>query len=115
MPAPKAGEDSHESLCEGPGVSPDPPPRLSGFNVVRSTSLDLDETEHVLVPADQINLPMMPRRAEVSRHHDVSAPAQIEISIFLAAPAGGLVGGDLNISRRGLADNAIEAMQKVFS
>ena len=55
--------------------------------------LDFDETEHVLVPADQINFSMMPRRAEIARDHDVAAATKVEVGVFLAATAGAKVGG----------------------
>ncbi len=64
----------------------------SRFDVVRGTGFDLAEAEHIFVPADEIDFAVMPRRAVVSRNHDVSTPAQIEISIFLSATTGAEVG-----------------------
>jgi len=81
--------------------------RKGGFDVMRGSGFHFDETQHVLVPANQVNLPMMPRCAEIPCHHDVPAPAQIEVGVFFTAPTGALVRGGLVVSRRSLPNNSI--------
>ena len=54
---------------------------------VRGPSLHFDETEHIFMPADQIDFSAAAGRAEVSGDHDVSAAAQIEVCVFFTAPA----------------------------
>src|SRR5260370_17874732 len=65
------------------------------FYIAGCTSFDFDKTEHVLIPADQVNFSMMPWRAEVAGNHDVSATAQVEVGVLLTAPAGALPGGPI--------------------
>ena len=86
--------------------------RLSGFHIARGAGLDLDEAQYIFVPPDQVDLSVMPRRSKITRHHDVSSAAQIEISIFLAAAAGTLVRGGLGVAYRGSADEAIDAAEE---
>jgi hypothetical protein len=55
---------------------------------------------------------MMPCCPEITRHHHISSPPQIEISFFLAAPASALVRGSLGISGGYRADDAVEAAEE---
>src|SRR5438045_9316525 len=65
----------------------------SRFHVTRGARLHFDEAQHLPVPADQINFPMMARGTKVACDDDVSASPQIEISFFLAATSGHLMSG----------------------
>jgi len=53
---------------------------------------------------------MMSRCAEIACHHDVPAPPQIEICIFLAAPSSDLVGGSLDTLGGRLTDKPIQPL-----
>jgi hypothetical protein len=70
--------------------------------------LDLDETEHISVPPDEINFSMMPCRTEIACDHDVTAMPKIEVSVFLAAPSGAKIGRPLRVLHRILTGNAIK-------
>src|SRR6266498_4180672 len=61
---------------------------FGGLHVVGSPRLNLDEAEYFFVPTDEVDFPMVPRRAEIPRNHDIPAPSQIEISFFFAALSG---------------------------
>src|SRR6266550_6189919 len=63
------------------------------LDIVRGPRLDFDETEHVSVPPDEINFPMMSCAAEVACDHDVTATSQVEVCVFLAAPSGAKMSG----------------------
>src|ERR1700746_3039949 len=69
--------------------------RLCRLNIVCGAGLDFDETKHVFVPPDEINLSMMPCRTKIPRHHHLTTPPQVEISIFLTATAGAVMRGRL--------------------
>jgi hypothetical protein len=76
--------------------------RSSGrFHVARSPRFDFDKAEDILVPSDQINFAMVPRRAKVARNYDVSASAQVEVGVFLAAPPCALMRRSLGGRRFG--------------
>ena len=60
---------------------------------MRRPSFHLDKTQDVLVPADKIEFAAMIGGAVVARNDGVAPPAQIKISVFLAASAGTLVRG----------------------
>ncbi len=61
---------------------------LGGLDRARGAGLDLDEAEHVAIPADQVDLAVTPGRAPVARHHQVTLAAQVKICLFLAAASG---------------------------
>ena len=85
---------------------------LGGFHLAGGSGFDLDETQYVSVPADEINFAVMPGRAEVPGYHNVPATAKIEIGVFLAAPAGAEVGWTIFASFR---RNAVEQAQDCLS
>src|SRR5258705_13963634 len=85
---------------------------LCRLNIVCGAGFDFDKAKHILVPSDQVNLSMMPGSAKIPSHHDVSAPPQIEKSIFLTATAGALVGGGLRIFAGHSADDVVEAAEQ---
>ena len=60
--------------------------RFRRLYVVCRAGFDLDKTQHILIPANQINFAPPPRRTEIARHHDVPKLAQIKVGIFFAAP-----------------------------
>src|SRR5580692_5344882 len=64
-----------------------------GLHVARSTSLDLDKTQNISVPADEIDFSATIRRAEISCHHYISAAAQEEVNIFFSPSSDAQVGG----------------------
>lgn len=76
--------DSPQLLYEKRGAFRDRQ-RFSGLHVVRGASLDLDEAQHIVVPADQVNFAVMARRAVITRDHLVAKTAQIEISVLFTA------------------------------
>ena len=79
---------------------------------MRGAGFDFDEAEHVFVPADQVDLPGMPRRTKIARHHDVTATPQVEISFFLTAAAGYLVGWSLDIFGGNFADDEVQSAEE---
>ena len=60
--------------------------RFGRFDLMTRSRLHFYEAENIMVPSDQVNLTVMPRRAVVPRHHDVTLLSQIEIGVFLATP-----------------------------
>lgn len=75
---------------------------FSGFDVVRGASFDFDKTEHIFLPADQIDFSAMIGRAEIARDHYVSVTAQIKVSGFFAASADAeMIGGFFGRERVG--------------
>ena len=61
------------------------------LHIVRGSSLDFDEAQHIFVPADKIDLAARMGRAEVAGDEDISAAAEVEVSVFFATAAGALV------------------------
>jgi hypothetical protein len=57
----------------------------------RCSGLNFYKTKHIGIPADQVNLSAATRRAVVPGHDRVTQLAQMEVGVFLAAPAGTLV------------------------
>jgi hypothetical protein len=49
--------------------------------------LNLDEAQHILIPADQINFTMKPCRTVIPRNHHITFAAKVEIGVFFSAPA----------------------------
>jgi hypothetical protein len=66
--------------------------------VPRRPRLDLNEAQHLFVPADQVNFPVMASRAVISCDHYISASPQIEIGVFLSAPASSQMSGTFGIA-----------------
>ncbi len=62
--------------------------RFGGLYVARCAGFDLDEAEHMLVPANQVELTSMADGAPVARHNDVSHLAQMEVGLIFASPPG---------------------------
>jgi hypothetical protein len=61
--------------------------RLSSLYVTRGPRLNFDKAKNVGIPANQIDLPAVARRAEVSRHHRVPHFPQIKVCRFFPARA----------------------------
>ena len=78
----------------------------SGLHVACGAGFDFDETEHVFVPANQINFPMMPGGPKIARDHDVAAAPEVEIRVFLATPAGRLA-WTVRVQRMGISSPAM--------
>lgn len=57
------------------------------FDVMRGAGLDLDETENIFVPSDEIDFSMMPRRAVVTGDYHVTFAPEIEVRVFLPPAA----------------------------
>jgi len=89
--------------------------RGSGFHVTRSSRLHFNKAEDIVVPANQINFTMMPRRTVIACDHAVSAMAQVEISVFLTAFSGAEMGRSLriNLLRRDPIQQAKAGLDKV--
>ena len=64
---------------------------FGGLYVVSGASLDLDEAQDVLMPANEIDFAVTVRRTKIAGHHRVPAPSKIEVSVFLTTPAGAQV------------------------
>ena len=60
---------------------------LSGLEVPFGASLDLDKTQDIPVPADQIQFAAMIGRAKISRNDRITPPTKIEVGIFFAPTA----------------------------
>ena len=54
--------------------------------VVRAR-LHFDETEHIAVPSDQVDLSSVVRHAEIGSHHAIAELLQIEVSLSFASLA----------------------------
>ena len=80
---------------------------FGGLYVVGGAGLDLDETEHVLVPADQVDFAAPVGRAKIAGNHDVAVSPQVEVGVFLASPAGAEVFSDV-VRRQGTAGDPVE-------
>jgi hypothetical protein len=65
--------------------------RLGSLHVNGCSGLNLNKTNNIVVPADQVDFSPLPRRAVVPGHDDVTQPAEMEVSVFLAAPASALM------------------------
>jgi hypothetical protein len=68
---------------------------FGGLDVMRRPSFHFDKTEDVSLPPDKIEFAAMMWRAVVARDNGVTSPAQVEVSVFLAAPPGTLVRGHI--------------------
>lgn len=66
--------------------------RLRRLYGKRRAGLNLNKTQNVFVPADEINISSPPRRAEVAGNHDVAQLSQIEVGSFLAFASSALMG-----------------------
>ena len=64
---------------------------LGGLYVMRCPGLDLDKTEHIPVPAHQIQFSARMRGAGVAGDDHVAAPSKIEVGILFSASASTLV------------------------
>src|SRR5882724_10757303 len=62
--------------------------QMGGLDVAGGARLDLDEAEDVSLPANEVDFSATPKRAEISRDHDVSELAQVEVGRFFAPPPG---------------------------
>lgn len=61
---------------------------LRRFHVVGSTSLDLNETQDVVVPSNQVDFAAPVGRSEITRDHDVPVSSKVEIGVFVTTPPG---------------------------
>ena len=75
---------------------------LSRLHVPRCASLDLDKTQHAVIPTYQVDLASPPRRTKIPRYHHVTKPPKIEVSILFATPPGFLVRGNTFRTKRPL-------------
>jgi hypothetical protein len=64
---------------------------FGGLYVARCSRLDLDKTESVLVPSDEIEFTAMVWGPVVASDDDIALSPQVEVGIFLAATARTLV------------------------
>jgi hypothetical protein len=64
---------------------------FGGLYVARRPGLNLNKTQHIGIPADQVDFSRMPRRAVVAGHNDVTQAAEMETGVVLPATAGALV------------------------
>ena len=55
------------------------------LHVASGAGLDLDEAEHVAIPADKIDLTVVARRTVIARDYYVATAAQVEIGVLLTA------------------------------
>ena len=55
---------------------------FGGLHIVGGAGLDLDETQNVLVPANQVDLATTVGRTLVARDHGVSVSSKIEVGGF---------------------------------
>src|SRR3984885_4121461 len=78
----------------------------------RSTGLNLNKTEDIGVPANQIDFATELGRTEVSRHHDVTKLSQVEISFFFAPASGALVLREF-IGRKGVQREPVQGADGV--
>ena len=60
---------------------------FGGLHVVLGAGLDLDETQGVIVPANQVDFAATVGRTKIAGDHDVSASSKIEIGVFFATPS----------------------------
>jgi hypothetical protein len=65
--------------------------RFGWLDIASGARLDLDETQHILVPANEVDFSSVMRRPEISRHHYVSTTAQVKVRIFFASLTGALM------------------------
>jgi hypothetical protein len=65
--------------------------RLCWLNIPRGSSFDLNETQYVSIPSDQVDLTFTTWRTKVASHHDIAELSQVKVSVFLASAAGLLV------------------------
>ncbi len=64
---------------------------FGGLHIVCGAGLDLDETQGVIVPANQIDFAATVGRTKIAGDHDVSASSKIEIGGFLPSLSGAQV------------------------
>ena len=58
-----------------------------GLHVVGSAGLDLDETEDVVMPSNQVDFAATVGRSKIAGDHGVAVPSKIEVGIFFATPS----------------------------
>src|SRR5579863_331863 len=68
---------------------------FGGLHVVGGARLNLNKTEHIAVPPDEIDFSAMVRRAVVASDHDVSRAPQMKISGLFTAATGYLMSGSI--------------------
>ena len=67
--------------------------RRFGGNHVLPARFDLDKTEDVLFPSDQVDFTAAAGAAPIARHHDESPAAQPKVGFDFAAPSGAQMPG----------------------
>jgi len=80
---------------------------LGGFHIPRCARLDLDETEDIFVPPNEVDFPPVIWGTEIPSDHNVPVPSEIKIGILLA-PSTSLQVVPLMLGRQGLAGNPVE-------
>jgi hypothetical protein len=65
---------------------------LGGLHVARGAGFHFDETEHVFVPSNEIDLTVVPGGTEVASDHHVPTAAKVEVGFFLSTTTGTEVG-----------------------
>lgn len=53
--------------------------RLRGLYTPRGPGLNLNKTNHIATPSDQVNLSLATRGSEVARHHGVAQLPKVEV------------------------------------
>src|SRR6478736_1177473 len=61
------------------------------FHVVAGAGLDLDETQYVLMPPNQVDFAATVGRTKIASDHGVSLSSKIEVGVFFATPASAQV------------------------
>ena len=87
---------------------------FGGLHVVGGAGLDLDETQDVLVPANQVDFAATVGRTKIARDHGVSVSSKIEVGGFFTAPAGTQVLRAI-VGRQGAARDPVEDANRSVS
>ena len=73
---------------------------LSRLEVALGTGLDLDKTQDIPLPSDQIQFAAVIGRAKISSNNRITPPAKKKVGIFFSTAAGAVALGDVLRSQR---------------